>query len=180
MRVDLAARRYAGALADAVEKTGETVAVQSELTEWETMMQRSSDLLSLFRHPAIQYEQKSKVLESLVGKAGPRKTTANFLRVLLRNGRLADLGQINQAFAEELDRRSNVVSAHVTSARELSESEQGALQNNLHALTGRKVNLELAVDKDIIGGMVTRVGSTVYDSSIKTQLEDLKQKLIKG
>lgn len=180
MSVDLAARRYAVALADATEKTRDALNVQAELSQWDAMMQSSGDLLSLFRHPAIQYEQKSKVLESLLDKAKPGKTTANFLRVLLRNQRLGDLNQINQAFAEELDQRSNVVSAQVTSARELSDKEQSALQNNLHKLTGRKVNLELAVDKDIIGGMVTRVGSTVYDSSIKTQLEDLKQKLIKG
>ncbi len=180
MSVELAARRYAGALADVVEKTRDALNVQAELSQWKAMMEESGDLLSLFRHPAIQYENKAKVLESLIEKARPSKTSANFLRVLLRNARLGELGAINKAFAEELDRRSNVVSAFVTSARKLSADEQSALQNNLHKLTGRKVNMELAVDKDIIGGMITRVGSTVYDSSIKTQLEDLKQKLIKG
>jgi len=160
MSVELAARRYAGALADVVEKTGDTQAVQTELNEWEKMMKESGELLSLFRHPAIQYDNKVKVLESLLEKTRPSKTAANFLRVLLRNQRLGDLGAINKAFAEELNQRSSVVSAFITSARELSGEEQKELQNNLHKMTGRKVNLQLAVDKDIIGGMVTRVGST--------------------
>src|ERR1044072_419582 len=180
MSVELAARRHAGALADAVEKDGGAGSVQAELKTWEKMMQESGHLLSLFKHPAIQYEQKSKVLEDLLGKANPGKTAANFLRVLLRNQRLGDLGTINRAFEEELAERSNEVSAEEKTARELSPEEQVHLQSNLFNLTGRKVKLQTTVDKNIIGGMITRVGSTVYDSSVKTQLEDLKQQLIKG
>jgi F-type H+-transporting ATPase subunit delta len=180
MSVELVARRYAGALADVVEKGSDTKMVQSELKDWEKMMRESGDLISLFKHPAIQYEQKSKVLESLLSKASPGKTAANFLRVLLRNQRLGDLAAINKAFEEELAQRSNEVTAHITTARELSAGEQADLQSNLLKLTGRKVQLQLGVDKELIGGMVTRVGSTVYDSSVKTQLEDLKQQLIKG
>jgi F-type H+-transporting ATPase subunit delta len=180
MSVELAARRYAGALADVVEKDGGAGNVQSELKSWEKMMQDSGDLLTLFKHPAIQYEQKSKVLESLLGRSNPGKTAANFLRVLLRNQRLGDLGAINKAFEEELAERSNEVAAEVTTSRELSPEEQVHLQSNLFKLTGRKVKLQTTVDKNIIGGMITRVGSTVYDSSVKTQLQDLKDKLIKG
>jgi F-type H+-transporting ATPase subunit delta len=178
MSGELAARRYAGALADVV--AGNSGGVQNELKNWETMMQDSGDLLSLFKHPAIQYEQKSNVLESLLSKAKPEKTTANFLRILLRNQRLGDLAAINKAFEEVLAERSNEQTAHVTTARELSAGEQADLQQNLLKLTGRKVNLQTAVDKSLIGGMVTRIGSTVYDSSVKTQLEELKQKLTKG
>jgi F-type H+-transporting ATPase subunit delta len=178
MSGELAARRYAGALADVV--AGNSGGVQNELKNWETMMQDSGDLLSLFKHPAIQYEQKSNVLESLLSKAKPEKTTANFLRILLRNQRLGDLAAINKAFEEVLAERSNEQTAHVITARELSAGEQADLQQNLLKLTERKVKLQMTVDKSLIGGMVTRIGSTVYDSSVKTQLEDLKNQLIKG
>ena len=180
MSVELMARRYALALSDVVEKTGETQAVQSELKQWDAMMNESGDLLNLFRHPAIQYENKARVLDTLIAKAKPGKTTANFLRVLLRNQRLGELSAINKAFAAELAVRSNQVSAFITTAHELSADQKTNLQNALNTKTGHQVDLQTNVDQNIIGGMITRVGSTVYDSSIKTQLEDLKQQLIKG
>lgn len=180
MSVELVARRYALALADVVEKSGETTAVQTELQLWEVMMKDSSDLLSLFRHPAIQYENKAKVLDGLIQRSKPSNTTANFLRVLLRNSRLGELPAINKAFTQELAERSNQVAAFVTTAHELSSEQKQILQNALNTKTGRQVDLQTAVDKNIIGGMITRVGSTVYDSSVKTQLEDLKNQLIKG
>jgi F-type H+-transporting ATPase subunit delta len=173
-------RRYALALADVVEKSGEAITVQTELNQWDAMMKESGDLLSLFRHPAIQYENKAKVLNSLLEKARPGKTAANFLRVLLRNQRLGDLTAINKAFATELAERSNQVSAFVTTAHELSADQKKTLQNSLNTKTGREVDLQLAVDQNIIGGVITQVGSTVYDSSVKTQLENLRQQLIKG
>src|ERR1700755_3396444 len=139
MSGELAARRDAGALADVVANSAGSV--QNELKNWETMMQDSGDLLTLFKHPAIQYEQKSNVLESLLSKAKPEKTTANFLRVLLRNQRLGDLAAINKAFEEVLAERSNEQTAHITTARELSAGEQADLQQNLLKLTGRKANL---------------------------------------
>ena len=131
MSVELMARRYAGALADVVEKGGETATVQTELKSWEKMMQDSGDLLSLFKHPAIQYEHKAKVLDSLLAKSKLTKTTANFLRVLLRNQRLGDLGAINKAFAGELAERSNQVSAFVTTAHELSADQKTAYKKAL-------------------------------------------------
>jgi F-type H+-transporting ATPase subunit delta len=179
MSIELVARRYALALTDVVEKTGETQAVQAELKQWAEMIS-GSDLLNVFRHPAIQYEDKAKVLEQLTAKTKPSKTTANFLRVLLKNSRLGELGAINKAFTVELAARSNQVSASVTTAHELSADQKKNIQDALNAKTGRQVDLQTAVDTSIIGGMITRVGSTVYDSSVKTQLEELKQQLIKG
>lgn len=180
MSVELMARRYALALADVVEKTGEAQTVQTELNQWETMMKDSSDLLALFRNPAIPYEQKSKVIESLIARTSPSNTAANFLRVLLKNQRLSNLSAINRVFADVLGERSNAVSAFITTAHELSAEQKNNLQDSLNNKTGRQVSLQTAVDSEIIGGMITRIGSTVYDSSVKTQLEDLKNQLIKG
>jgi F-type H+-transporting ATPase subunit delta len=178
MSVETVARRYATALADVVTKSGGTEIVRSELKAWENMMTANADLNTVFANPAIQHANKEKVLESLLEKAKPSKTTANFLRILLRNNRLTELAEINAKFASVLDERSNVVTAEVISARPLSEAEKAEFQANISKMTGKRVNLNFNINETIIGGVVTRVGSTVYDGSVKTQLENLKQQLI--
>jgi F-type H+-transporting ATPase subunit delta len=180
MSVETIARRYGTALADVVLKTGETQTVSSELKSWEEMLASSSDLRSALANPAIAHLDKAKVLESLIAKTNPSKTTANFLRVLQRNSRLTELSEINEKFAAVLEERSGHVAAEVTSARELSADQKGELKSNLEKLTGKQVQLNFGIDENIIGGVVTRVGSTVYDGSVRTQLENLKEQLVNG
>jgi F-type H+-transporting ATPase subunit delta len=180
MSVETIARRYGTALADVVLKTGETQSVSSELKGWEEMLASSSDLRSALANPAIAHLDKTKVLESLIAKTNPSKTTANFLRVLQRNSRLTELSEINEKFAAVLEERSGHVAAEVTSARELSADQKGELKSNLEKLTGKQVQLNFGIDENIIGGVVTRVGSTVYDGSVRTQLENLKEQLVNG
>jgi F-type H+-transporting ATPase subunit delta len=180
MSVETIARRYGTALADVVLKTGETQSVSSELKGWEEMLASSSDLRSALANPAIAHLDKAKVLESLIAKTNPSKTTANFLRVLQRNSRLTELSEINEKFAAVLEERSGHVAAEVTSARELSADQKGELKSNLEKLTGKQVQLNFGIDENIIGGVVTRVGSTVYDGSVRTQLENLKEQLVNG
>lgn len=178
MSVETVARRYAAALADVVAKSGETDVVKTELKTWETLLDGSSDLQNAFRNPAISQTDKEKVLENLIEKTRPLKTTANFLRVLLRNNRLTEIKEINEKFSSVLEERSGVVSANITSARQLSETEKAEMRASLEKLTNKKINLEFKTDEALIGGIVTRLGSTVYDGSVKTQLEELKQQMI--
>ena len=180
MSVETIARRYGTALADVVVKTGESESVKAELRSWEEMMATSADLQSAFSNPAIAHLDKEKVLESLITKTNPSKTSANFLRVLLRNDRLTDLAEINERFAAVLEERSGHVAAEVTSARELSADQQSELRANLEKLTGKQVQLNFGIDQGIIGGVVTRIGSTIYDGSVRTQLENLKEQLVNG
>jgi len=180
MSVETVSRRYATALADVVIKTGEVNPVQAELKSWEELINSNGDLQTAFRNPAISHSNKEKVLESLIEKAQPTRTTANFLRVLLRNNRLTEINEINKRFANVLEERSGVVSAQITSARPLSDAEKTEMKANLEKLTGKTVNLNFETDVQIIGGVVTRIGSTVYDGSVKTQLENLKQQLVSG
>jgi F-type H+-transporting ATPase subunit delta len=180
MSVETVARRYATALADVVTKTGETETVRNELQQWEAMIVSSNELLSAFRNPAIQQNQKEKVLGSLIQKARPTQTTANFLRVLLRNGRLTEISQINRKFTEVLEERQGGVSAKIISARPLSEMEKQDLRTNLEKMTGKRVSPSFEIDNNIIGGVVTTIGSTVYDGSIKTQLQQLKEQMIRS
>ena len=172
------ARRYAVALADVVASRGEAREVQEELTGWERMARENTLLMEVFRNPTIPYEQKKKVVHMLIERTRVRPTTANYLLVLLQNHRLADLSEINQAFTRELDRRSNIVSAQVTTARPVPPQAQESLRARLGELTGSNVRLQFAVDEEIIGGVVTRIGSTIYDGSVRGQLQQIKQKMI--
>lgn len=180
MSVETVARRYAVALADVVLKSGEADAVRQELKIWKELIETNSDLERALESPAIAHASKERVLEGLIGKTKPTKTTANFLRVLLRNSRIAQLPQITERFEHELEERSGESHASIISARALSDSEKSDFQKTIEKLTGRTVNIRYAIDESIIGGVVTRVGSTVYDGSVKTQLENLKEKLVNG
>jgi len=180
MSTETIARRYSTALADVVLSSGETDTVKAELASWGELFQQSSDLQTVLNNPAINYVNKEKVLEGLIAKAKPSKTTANFLKVLLQNGRLADLGEINERFAAVLEERSGRITAEITSARELPDGERAEFEKNLEKLTGKQVSINYSINKDIIGGVVTRIGSTVYDGSVKTKLENLREELING
>ncbi len=180
MSVETVARRYASALADVVVKSGETEAVQTELKTWEQIISSNNELQQVFSSPAIAHINKEKVLESLLERSNPNHTTANFLRVLLRNNRLTELGHINERFASVMSERSGRIAAKVVSARELNDSEKTEIQQSLEKLTSKAVNIKYETDEAIIGGVVTTIGSTVYDSSVKTQLENLKKQLVNG
>ncbi|MFM9903170.1 MAG: ATP synthase F1 subunit delta [Pyrinomonadaceae bacterium] len=180
MNTETIARRYSAALADVVLASGETDAVKAELTGWAEMLSGSADLQTVFSNPSIAHASKEKVLDGLLAKVKPSKATANFLKVLLQNGRLMEIGEINDRFDAVLEERSGVVSAEITSARELPENERAAFKTNLEKLTGKTVNINYAINIDIIGGVVTRIGSTVYDGSVKTKLENLKEQLVNG
>jgi F-type H+-transporting ATPase subunit delta len=174
------ARRYATALADVVTTSGDTVAVKSELKTWDEMISSSAELHGAFSNPAIPQAKKSGVLENLIGRTKPTKTTANFLRVLLQNNRLTDLTAINERFDSVLQERGGAMQAFVASAHELSEDQKAELRTNVEKLTGKKATLNFSIDPELIGGVVTRIGSTVYDGSVRTQLENLREKLING
>ena len=171
-------RRYAAALADVVMKNGDADSVRAEMKAWEQMIDGNAELENAFANPSIAAAKKEAVLEGLIEKTRPSKTTANFLRVLQQNGRMTEISAINQRFVEVLEERSGVVSGEVISAHELDGSAQSDLTTNLEKLTGKKVKLGYQIDKNLIGGVVARVGSTVYDASVRTQLENLKAELI--
>jgi F-type H+-transporting ATPase subunit delta len=177
MSVQTMARRYASALADVVLDRGEATEVQTELATWEAMIQSTPNLVEVLRNPTVALDQKRAVLNKLIERAKPRPTTVNFLKVLLQNHRLIDLGEINRKFAETLDERAGMVAAKVTTARAVPESSQQQLHAKLTGMTGKKVRIDFATDPDLLGGIVTRIGSTVYDGSVRNQLQMIKEKM---
>ena len=178
MSVQQVARRYATALADVVLQHGEAREVYDELIAWEEMLQANANLREVFANPTIPLDKKQAVLNRLIETAKPRPTTINFLKVLLQNQRLTDLNEINRRFALILDERAGMVAATVTMAREVTPDAQHRLQEKLVALTGKNVRIDFATDPEIIGGLVTRIGSTVYDGSVRSQLQQIKEKMI--
>jgi len=177
MSVQTVARRYASALADVVLERGEAREVQEELLAWEKMLQASPVLPEVFRNPTIPLDKKRAVLNKLIDRSKPKPTTANFLKVLLQNQRLTDLGEINQKFAEILDLRAGMVAATVTTARTVPENAQQKLRTKLLSVTGKKVRINFMTDPELIGGLVTRIGSTVYDGSVRNHLQLIKEKM---
>lgn len=171
------ARRYATALADVVLQRGEAREVQQELNVFAQTLQANANLREVFANPTIALDQKRKVLSKVLELARPRPTTANFLKVLLQNQRLTELDEINLKFAQVLDDRAGVVAARVTTARAVPEATQQLLESRLHSLTGKRVRIEFETDPEMIGGLVTRIGSTIYDGSVRGQLEQMKEKM---
>ncbi len=178
MSVTTIANRYARALADVITERGEMNEVVAELNSFSAMMIGHDQLRDVFASPVLSTERKRAVLNELLSKMQLRPTSNNFLRLLLDNSRLHSLDQMLRALARELDLRTNIVSAEITTARDISQQEEAMLADKLKAATGKQVRLQFRTDPAIIGGVVTRIGSVVYDGSIKTQLAQMKQRLM--
>ena len=177
MSTQTVARRYATALADVVAGKSDERSIKEELVGWELMIESNSQLQDVFANPTVPYEQKRKLLKELIGRTKVNPLTGNFLEILLKNQRLTALKEINGRFADVLDTRAGVIAAHVSTARPVSEDTKKALAEKLSRISGQKVRLSFNTDDSLIGGMVTRVGSTVYDGSIKSQLNRMEKVL---
>lgn len=177
MSSETVARRYASALADVIIKRNEAAEVTAELAAWESMILTNPPLLESFTNPTIAYDQKVKLLNELISRTKVLPTTANFLRILLKNQRLAELPQVNAKLAQVLDDRSGVVSAEVISARPVPEPTKIELEDKLGQITGKRIRLTFGTDESLLGGIVTRIGSTIYDGSVRNQLMRLGEEL---
>ena len=177
MSLQTVARRYASALADVVIERHEGRQVQNEIQSWASMIDGNPQLKEVFANPTVAYDQKRTVLEELISRTHIRETTASFLRVLLRNQRLAQLPEIAARFSQILDDRGGIVAAEITTARPIPEELKKTLHDTLASATGRTVRLTFATDEKIIGGLVARIGSTIFDGSVQNHLERLAANL---
>jgi F-type H+-transporting ATPase subunit delta len=164
-------------LADVVIERNEAQLVQAELSAWAKMITDNGSLLEAFSNPTVAYDQKQNLLNALIARTKVRPTTSNFLRTLLKNQRLSDLPEVNAKLVQILDERSGIVSAEITSARPVSDSARALLEEKLAEMTGKKARLTFATDESLLGGIVTRIGSTLYDGSVSNQLNRLREEL---
>lgn len=177
MSLQTIARRYASALADVVVERKEEREVQQEVDQWASMIEANPELKEVFANPTIAYDDKQKVLEELIARTRVRPTTASFLRVLLRNQRLSQLRVVAERFGQVLDERGGVVAASITTAKPIPEDVKNTLRETLAAATGRRVRVTFNTDESIIGGLVARIGSTIFDGSVQNRLERLSEEL---
>lgn len=177
MSLQTVARRYASALADIVVERKEEREVHEEIDQWASMIEANPELKQVFANPTIAYDEKRKVLEELIARTRVRPTTASFLRVLLRNQRISQLRDVAERFAHVLDERGGVVSASVTTAKPIPEDLKNQLRDTLAVATGRTVRVTFETDETIIGGLVARIGSTIFDGSVQNRLERLSEEL---
>lgn len=180
MSITTVANRYAKALADVIMERGQTLTVADEVTAFTQIVEENAELRTVFASPVIALDRKKAVLNELLARMQLAPTTNNFLRLLLNNQRLHQIDAVRASLMKELDERAGVVSAEVTTARTLAVTEQENLLNQLRTATGKHVRINFTIDPEIIGGVVTRVGSLIYDGSIKNQLALMKQQLSRG
>jgi F-type H+-transporting ATPase subunit delta len=178
MNISTIATRYARALADVITERRETNEVVSELNLFAGMMREYEQLRAVFASPVLPLDRKRGVLNELLARLKLRPTSNNFLHLLLNNSRLHELDHMLRALSRELDARTNIVSAEITTARAIGEQEKSMLRDKLKGATGKEVRLQFHTDPNIIGGVVTRIGSLIYDGSIKNQLAQMKRVLM--
>lgn len=173
------AQRYARALVDVAVEQKKSEDVRKELAAFADLMRESAELRNLLASPAVPREKKLAVIDALAGRMDFSKAFRNFLCVLVDNRRTTMLPQIHEAFVAQLLERLGVTHAQVTTARELAAGEKTELCRALERLTGRRIEAEYKLDAKLIGGAVVRIGSTVYDGSVREQLNRLRASLAK-
>lgn len=178
MTARVAAKRYARALFDVATK--EKLAldrVERELTGFADLVKGNPSLERVLSNPAIPVARKAAVVRQLLALSPVMPPLERLLVLLAEADRLTLLDDLTRAFRERVMEHQQVVRAEVTTAVELPAERVSALRQSIARATGRQVHLETRVDPAIIGGAVTRIGSTVYDGSVTTQLAKLKQQL---
>ncbi len=170
--------RYARALADVLGPTGDYHAVLRQLEAFAAVYQESAELREVFDSPTVSPAQKRKLLDAILARLGLVGTVANFLRVLLANYRLRLLEQVVQAFHKLANERLGIAQVKLFSAMEISPADLAALKARFAELTRQQVELEFHRDASLLGGVVAQIGSTVYDGSIRGNLERLREQLM--
>ena len=170
--------RYARALVEVVlEQRLDANVAREQLNSIAEAVRKSVELRRVWESPAISAEQKRSVLDAIVGRIGAAKPMRNFLAIVIDHRRIAMLDDIVRQFGVELDTQLGFVEAEISSARELSAEQQRELESQVERLTGKRVRTRYTSNPGLLGGVVVRVGSTIYDGSVRGQLEKIKQEL---
>lgn len=172
------ANRYARALSDVVASAGNYREVFTDLENFLAAYRASAELRDVMETPAVSLAKKVKVLEAILVRTGAAQVSASFLRVLVTNYRIGMLGEILTAFLKIANERLGVVQVRVSSATTLSDAEQQALRARFEEVTRKKVEMEFRMDGELLGGILAQIESTVYDGSIRGNLEKLREQLM--
>jgi F-type H+-transporting ATPase subunit delta len=166
--------RYARALFDLAKETNYLSAVEADLNSLKAMLTESDDLRTLIGSPAFTAEDKGKALTAIAERAGFADTTRKFLGLTAANGRASALRAIITSFAQIAAEERGAVSAEVVTAVAMTDAQLAGLAAALRASLGKDPEIETRVDPAILGGVKVRVGSRLYDASLKSKLDSLK------
>lgn len=170
--------RYARAFVDVV--IGDRLDANRTLHDLQTIAstsQTSPELRKVWESPAIPAQQKRGLLDAIVKREGISRQVRNFIAVLIDHRRIALLEDVVKDFEKELNNRLGFAEAQITSARDLSDRERRDLEAQVEKLIGKKVRARYGRDLSILGGAIVQVGSTIYDGSVKGQLERIREQL---
>jgi F-type H+-transporting ATPase subunit delta len=166
------ARAFADVVLDAHLNADRSVA---ELRAIASLLDQSVELRRVWENPAVPVEQKHNLLNVIAQRDGISKQARNLVAVLIDHRRIHFLNPIIVQVEKELDARLGFAEAEITSAHALDDSEKRAFEAQVQKLTGKKVRASYGLDASLLGGGVLRIGSTIYDGSVKGQLERLKE-----
>ncbi|MBI3262977.1 MAG: ATP synthase F1 subunit delta [Acidobacteria bacterium] len=172
-----AADRYARALLDVVVREADPQRAAHDLTGFQQLMAEHAQLQQTLTNPALPIARKRAIVEELATRLQLTPVVTKLLLLLVDRDRLILLDDIVGAYRARLMDHLQVVEAEVTSTVPLADEQAKALENSLGRVTGRRVSLVSRVDPALVGGLVARVGSTVYDGSVKRRLELMKARM---
>ena len=167
--------RYARAFADVVTALKlDAAALDRQMDDFLATWEASAELRELLVNPAVAVPQKIAVLDKMNAKLKLQKELRNLLAVLIKNDRIGDVKDVAAAYRTEMQERQGVRSVEIVTARELGEKDRSALVDGVGKLAGAKIQASFKLDSSILGGTVVRIGSTVYDGSVRGRLDRLK------
>jgi F-type H+-transporting ATPase subunit delta len=173
------ALRYANAFASVAASAGLDVsAAQHQMGEFAELFGGNAELREILENPSVPAEQKLAVVDSIAERMGLMREVRNFIAVMMDHGRLGELNEIIAAYDRVADTRQGIAEASVTSAFALNPDDRAVLETQVARLAGTKVRVTYVEDSALLGGAVVKIGSTIYDGSVRGQLEQLKQTLV--
>jgi F-type H+-transporting ATPase subunit delta len=177
MSIRASAARYAKALLDVAIAEADPEQAERDLSWFASLVQAHAELQRVLVNPVVPAARKRAVVEDLVARANVSAPVAKLILLLAARDRLVLVPDLLEVYRERLREHRQVVNAEVTTAAPLGPEHAEALRQRLAATTGRSVTMTTTVDPSLIGGIVTRIGSTVYDGSVARQLETIRQSL---
>jgi F-type H+-transporting ATPase subunit delta len=177
MRDRKLASRYAGALLSVFHDPTQAESTDDFLTALSRVMDESAKFRDLMLDPAFPQSKRKTVLKTLVDERGLPGQLSNFLVTLVDNNRIGALPTIARVFHELREEALGIVPAEITTATPLDEGLRDRTKNTIEKMMGRKVRLDCKVEPELIGGAVTKIGSKVYDGSLRSQINELRRRM---